>query len=77
MKSAKLVNVKNDFISERFEALCEELEKGEVVRIYVDCIGHTRKEWVEADYAKALRQKYGDRLQVDESDRWSTHYYLA
>ena len=73
---SKLINVSNDYYQEKFNVLCEELEKGTMVHIYVDCIGHTRAAWVEDDYVKKLKSKYGEKLKIDNS-RWYTQYYLA
>lgn len=75
MKESKLINVSNDFRTERFNVLCEELEQGERVQIYVACIGHTRKVWVEEEYAKQLQKKYGERLCIEEG-QWETVYFL-
>ena len=72
---SKLINVSNDYYQEKFNVLCEELEKGTMVHIYVDCIGHTRAEWVEADYVQKLKQKYGDRLKI-KNDSWKPEYIL-
>lgn len=71
----KTINVTNDYCQERFEVLCEELEKGERVHIYVDCIGHTRSEWVEDEYVTELKKKYSEKLHK-EGSYWTTAYYL-
>lgn len=69
------INVTNDFCTEKLEELKAALINGEKVHIYVDCIGHTRAEWVEAAYVRELKKEFGDRLENDES--WFTHYWLA
>lgn len=71
----KMVNVSNSFYEERFVALCEELEKGVACHIYVDCIGHTRSAWVEDDYVRRLKARYGDRL-CTEGSLWDKVYFL-
>ena len=38
----KTINCGNDFHEERFNEVCEALEQGETVEIYISCIGHTR-----------------------------------
>ena len=63
-KKAKLMNCGNDFYSSRFEKVCEELEKGESVHVYIECIGHTRNNCAQDSYKKALTDKYGERLNV-------------
>lgn len=61
---AKLINCGNDFYSKHFDEVCEALESGETVEVYIDCIGHTRNNWAQDSYKKALVEKYGDRLSV-------------
>lgn len=75
MENSKCINVSNDFCSERFEVLCGELESGTHCNIYVDCIGHSRANWVEALYAERLKERYGDRLCVS-GEFWDKAYYL-
>ena len=58
------VNCGNSFYEDKFEKVCEELEKGELVDIYIDCIGHTRNNMTQEVYKKALVTKYGDKLEV-------------
>ena len=64
MKKARLVNCGNDFYTKHFDELCEALEKGERVEVYIDCIGHTRNNMGQTAYKRALTEKYGDRLIV-------------
>lgn len=63
-KEAKFINCGNDFYTEYFDKVCEALEQGEAVHIYIDCIGHTRNNWAQDSYKKALLEKYGERLTV-------------
>lgn len=67
MKEAKFFSVGNDFRKERFDAVCAELDRGETVRVSVDCIGHSRNNDVQEDYREALVAKYGERLTVKEN----------
>lgn len=64
-----LVNCGNYFNTGGFNKLCEELEKGNAVEIYIDCIGHTRNAMETRNYVYALHEKYGDRLM-----RLGSHY---
>ena len=76
-KESILVDVWNDFYPSRFEHLKKVLEQGNVVRIYVNCIGHTRSYWTERDYADRLRKHYGDRLVITgEPGHYGTTYRL-
>ena len=75
MKEVKWINVRNDFYKDKFDTLCEELENGETIHIYVDCIGHTRAAWVEESYVQKLKNKYGDRF-LETTGRWERAYCL-
>lgn len=57
-----LINCKNYFNEKSFQEVCEALESGKDVQIYIDCIGHTRSAYESSNYDKALKEKYGDRL---------------
>lgn len=63
-KEAKWINCGNDFYSEHFDKVCEMLEQGERVHVYIDCIGHTRNNMSQTAYKRALEKKYGERLKV-------------
>lgn len=77
-KSPILVNVWNEFYPSKFERLKTILEEGNVVQIYVDCIGHTRSYWVEVEYADRLKKEYGDRLVITgEPGHLNTTYHLS
>lgn len=70
------VNVANDVYEDKFNALCEALEQGDLVHIYVDCIGHTRAIWVEAAYVDKLKQKYEERFVEADHGGWERAYCL-
>ena len=57
-----LVNCKNYFNEESFNKVCDLLESGETVEIYIDCIGHTRAHYEGMNYKNHLKEKYCDRL---------------
>lgn len=73
---SKLVNGKNYFNEESLKEMCERLEKGEEIGIYIDCIGHTRTAIETAEYVAALKEKYNDRLLIDKESNWYTTYKL-
>lgn len=68
----KTFNVGNYYTDERFQKLKEELEQGHTVRVYVDCIGHTRTEMVESEFREALQKEFKDRLIItrDYADKY-------
>ncbi len=65
--NAKLINCGNYFNEKSFKVVCEALENGEVVNVYIDCIGHTLNNYEQENYKKALVDKYGDKLIIDEN----------
>ena len=73
---SKLVNGKNYFNEESLNKMCEKLEKGETIGIYIDCIGHTRNQMETAAYVRALQDKYVDNLIIDTESNWYTEYKL-
>lgn len=74
-KTTKCVNGGNYFIKEKFEVMCQELEKGEFIDIYIDCIGHTRNNMTQEQYKEALIKKYGDKLEVFYNDGVCSYSY--
>ena len=69
----KTINVGNYYTEERFQVVKEALEQGNTVRIYVDCIGHSRTEMVESEFREALQGEYKDKLvyKRDFADEYS------
>lgn len=64
---AKTVSGSNQFNEKDFRKMCEVLESGEAIAIYIDCIGHTRHHIESSHYANELKKVYGDKLIVDDS----------
>lgn len=75
MEKAKLIDCWNDFYKERFDEVCKELEQGERVKVYIDCIGHTRNNMAQEAYKRALVKKYGERLIVKISEGACSYSY--
>lgn len=73
---AKFINGKNYFNPESLAIMIEELEKGEEIEIGIDCIGHTRHHIESAAYERALKEKYGDRIIID-NEHYTTTCKLA
>lgn len=74
--SINLVSVTNYFNDIGKERLRSALEAGDKVSICVDCIGHTRAEMVESEYAYWLHDVFGDSLVVFEHTLWGNAYQL-
>ena len=78
--NTKLVNCGNDFYPQFFDTLCKELEAGESVAVYIDCIGHSMNNRLQEVYKEKLIEKYNDRLLYTLSDgahSYSYSYKLA
>ena len=75
IQNAKLINCGNEFYPVFFNKLCEALEKGEVVRVYIDCIGHTRNNDTQEVYRVKLTQKYGDKLVIEKNEGAYSYSY--
>ena len=63
-----LINGKNFFNQESFSQMCEALENGQVIEVYIDCIGHTRNNYEQEMYRKQLQVKYGMSLDEERLD---------
>ncbi len=70
-----LVNCGNDYYTEYFDEVCNHLESGETVQVYINCIGHTRNNYTQEAYKQALVKKYGDRLEVKCSNGVCSYHY--
>lgn len=72
---SKLVNGQNYFNPISFNEICEALEQGETVSVYIDCIGFTRNNNEQEAYKEALTKKYGDRIQAERFDGGFSYSY--
>lgn len=70
-----MVNGSNDYNDSSFNEMCEKLENGETISVYIDCIGHTRNNMVQEEYREKLVEKYGERLTVINSEGWISYHY--
>lgn len=68
MEQAKLIDCGNYFHESRFKTVCEALENGEAVQVYIDCIGHTLNNYEQENYKKALLEKYGEKLTIEKDE---------
>lgn len=69
------INGGNYYHEKAFNEICEALEKGEAVRVGIDCIGHTRNNNEQEAYKEALTEKYGDRLQITTQNGGYSYSY--
>ena len=72
----KTINGGNYFHEKAFNEICEALEKGEAVQVYIDCIGHTRNNYEQETYKEALIKKYSDRVKTDKLDGSYSYSYV-
>lgn len=71
-----IVNCKNYFNEKSFQEVCEALESGKDVQIYIDCIGHTRSQMESMNYRDALKEKYGRRLKKHSDPVFDPFSYI-
>ena len=71
----KTINGGNYFHERAFNEVCEALEKGEAVSIYIDTIGHGANNREQEIYKEELTKKYQSRLQVDKSEGVYSYSY--
>ena len=80
IQNAQLINCGNTFHSPFFNRLCEALEEGKTVQVYIDCIGHTLNNMTQDVYREKLKEKYGEKLVIEKNDgaySYSYYYVLA
>lgn len=68
MKKATTINCGNYFHESLFKVVCETLEKGETVKVYIDCIGHSQNNYEQEEYKNALLEKYGENINCEKID---------
>ena len=74
-KISVMVNGKNYFNQESFTKICESLEQGMEVQVYIDCIGHTRNNYEQEQYKRELMKKYGDNLIIELNEGYCSYSY--
>lgn len=71
----KTVSGKNYFNEESLKEMIKELDSGNEIDVYISCIGHTRNNMTQEAYKKALKEHYGDRLEVFYNDGVCSYSY--
>lgn len=71
----KTINGGNYFHEKAFNEICEELEKGGAVSVYIDCIGHGTNNREQEIYKEALENKYGSRLKATKQNGAYSYSY--
>lgn len=73
----KTINGQNYFNEKSLNEMIEQLDRGETISIYIDCIGHTRTAYETSVYVDELKKHFSDRLIIDSKTSWTTLYRLA
>lgn len=76
-KEGRLINCTNYFNDIGKKRLTEALEAGEVVRVYIDCIGHTRAYTEGLAYENWMKNHYGHALEIGRNNFGETTYKLV
>lgn len=72
MKRDLSVDVTNCYRDVKKDEVIALLKAGKVVSLYVDCIGHTRAEMVEAQYVNEMKKEVDLKIGKDE---WGDNCY--
>lgn len=75
----KTINCGNYFNEKAFNQVCNALEEKQEVKVYIDCMGHTRNNYEQETYKEELEKKYADSLKttlIDGGYSYSYSYYL-
>ena len=75
IQSDRTVNGGNTFYRDRFKEMCEVLECGLKMTVYISCIGHTRNNMTQETYRRALVAHFGDRLKVTHNPGYCSYDY--
>lgn len=70
-----LINGGNYFHEKAFNDICKALQKGEMVEVYIDCLGHTRNNIEQETYKEELLKKYQNNLMVERTDGTYSYSY--
>lgn len=76
MRDIKVIDGENYFNKKSLADACGALEIGETIKIYIDCIGHTRNNNEQEVYKEALEEIYGSRLIKKASGSGYSYSYL-
>ena len=73
-EKCKEVYTLNTWYESNLTEASEWLEAGYWVHFGSSCIGHTLAHIVENEGIRKMREKYGDRLEVEQRDGWGWYY---
>lgn len=71
-----LMNCGNYFTEKCLDNVIQALQRGCSVEVYIDCIGHTRNNYEQENFRKALIKKYGKRLNIESSGGTNMYSYI-
>lgn len=75
MKPTKKIELGNSFREEKLEEIIKELENGETVEMFVDCIGFTLNNTIEERYKEELIKKYNKKIQFEQVGSSKVYWY--
>ena len=76
-KYASLIDCTNDFNETGLKRLTSAINKGGLVKCYINCIGFTRAHNEGFRYHEAIKKLYGDKVNyyVEHSAYYDTFYF--
>ena len=69
------INGGNYYHEKAFNEICEALEQGQTISVYIDCIGHGTNNREQEVYKEELLNKFGSRLMVERSEGGYSYSY--
>lgn len=75
MKDSIYVSGSNYFNQEDLNNMIDLLDKGNSIEVGIDCIGHTRNNMEQEAYKKALKEHYGNKLEIKQNDGVCSYNY--
>ena len=72
---AKYVSGSNYYNEKDLNNMIEELDKGNAIKVGIECIGHTRNNMTQEQYKEALYEHYGTELKVVKHTGYCSYEY--
>lgn len=60
----KVINGSNSFNLSIYKDIIQNLNNGETVELYINCLGHTRAQIEGSKYREELQNYFGEKLEI-------------
>ena len=72
----QLINGKNYLNMKSLTEMSKALNEGKTIEVYIDCIGHSRNNYEQENYRKALQKIYGENLECEVLEGNYSYSYM-